>query len=299
VDDAARVEHDDVAREPLHERHVLLDEEDRRELGGALESCGDLGDEERSEALRRLVDEEHPVPVEERARDRDHLLLPTGERPSPLPGALSKLWEEVVHEVVPGLVVALGEPEVLLDGQPGEHVAILGDVADPRRTTRVSEARDVPPTSVTHPASARAHQERSVVVFPTPFPEERGDPVLGDVERDPLQDVRLAEVDVEVLDGERDAHRGSPRYAVWTVSSAITRSGVSNARSAPWCMTAIRCASPTTTSMRCSTISTVRPSSVCTDRITSMSPSTSSTETPAIGSSSRITRGSPARSIAS
>jgi hypothetical protein len=64
-------------------------------------------------------------------------------------------------------------------------------------------------------------------------------------------------------------------------------------------MTAIRSARPVTTPMWCSTISTVRPSSCCTERITSTRPGTSSALTPAIGSSSRITRGSPASSIAS
>ena len=64
-------------------------------------------------------------------------------------------------------------------------------------------------------------------------------------------------------------------------------------------MTAIRCARPVTTSMWCSTISTVLPSSACTERISSTSSGTSSIETPAIGSSSRSTRGRPASSIAS
>ena len=64
-------------------------------------------------------------------------------------------------------------------------------------------------------------------------------------------------------------------------------------------MTAIFSARPITTSIRCSTISTVLPSSRCTARISSTSSSTSSAETPAIGSSSRITSGWPASSIAS
>ena len=64
-------------RDPLHDGQVLLDEHDGRQLGGALERRGDLGDEEGSEALRRLVDEEQRVLVQERACDRDHLLLPS------------------------------------------------------------------------------------------------------------------------------------------------------------------------------------------------------------------------------
>src|SRR5829696_3316549 len=64
-------------------------------------------------------------------------------------------------------------------------------------------------------------------------------------------------------------------------------------------MTAIFSARPITTSIRCSTISTVFPSSRCTDRISSTSSSTSSAETPAMGSSRRITSGRLASSIAS
>ena len=64
-------------------------------------------------------------------------------------------------------------------------------------------------------------------------------------------------------------------------------------------MTAIRWARPITTSMWCSTIRTVLPSSACTDLISSTSSGTSSIDTPAIGSSSRRTRLSAARSIAS
>ena len=101
-----------------------------RQLGRALERGSDLGHEQRREALRRLVDEEHLVSVEEGARDRDHLLLPAGERAGSLGGALAELGEQVVDEVVARVGVALGEPEVLLDGEPREDVAILGDVAD-------------------------------------------------------------------------------------------------------------------------------------------------------------------------
>src|SRR4051794_21398031 len=61
----------------------------------------------------------------------------------------------------------------------------------------------------------------------------------------------------------------------------------------------MRCARPVTTSMWCSTISTVRPSSAWTEPISWTSSWTSSIETPAKGSSSRITRGRPASSIAS
>src|SRR5690554_640864 len=65
----------------------------------------------------------------------------------------------------------------------------------------------------------------------------------------------------------------------------------------PWCMTATRSTRPRTTSMWCSTMSTVRPDR-CTWRMTSTRPGTSAEPTPAMGSSSRMTWGSVASSIA-
>ena len=84
----------------------------------------------RREALRRLVDEQHAVVVQQCSRDRDHLLLPARERSRALRRPLLELGEELVDEVVPRLRVALGEPEVLRDGQPREDVAVLRHVTD-------------------------------------------------------------------------------------------------------------------------------------------------------------------------
>src|SRR3954469_16612381 len=74
---------------------------------------------------------------------------------------------------------------------------------------------------------------------------------------------------------------------------------VSQASSWPWCMTAIRSATPVMTEMWCSTISTVLCSPCWTDLISSTSGGTSSMLIPAIGSPRMITRASPASTIAS
>src|SRR2546422_269243 len=70
VDDASLVEHDDVARQPAHDSEVLLDEQYRRQLGQPLERAGDVGDERGRESLRRLVDEQQAVVVEQCSPDR-------------------------------------------------------------------------------------------------------------------------------------------------------------------------------------------------------------------------------------
>ena len=101
VDDAARVEDDDVRRNPADDLEVLLDEQNRALGADALERDRNLGDEHRREALGRLVDEQDHVLVQERATDREHLLLPARERSRPLPGTLEKLREELVHVGVP------------------------------------------------------------------------------------------------------------------------------------------------------------------------------------------------------
>ena len=125
--------------------------------------------------------------------------------------------------------------------------------------------------------------------------EQRGDPALRDVEGDALQDVRLPEVDVQVADGE-ERPRGEPSRSQLLPEVRLLHGLVRHDRGGrvareqrPWCMTAIRWASPVTTSMWCSTISTVFRSSSWTERISSTSSGTFSTETPAIGSSSRST----------
>src|SRR6266540_3261343 len=260
--DAALVEHDGVACDPPHDAEVLLDEQDRRQLRQALEHASHLRDERRSESLRRLVDDEQPVVVEQRSSDRDHLLLPAGERARTLRRALPQLGKEVIDEVVARRRVALRKPEVLVDRQAGEDVAVLGDVADAapddavrrqRRQLLIGEAhRAAPPDQ----AEDRAQRRRLPHAVPS---EQRGHAALGHLEAHALEHVRLPEVHVQTFDREeavpldllrdRGAHSSSPRYADCTVSLAITARGVSPASKAPWCITAMRWASPVTTSM--------------------------------------------------
>ena len=82
------------------------------------------------EALRRLVDEEQPVLVHERARERDHLLLAAREGAGLLLGALDELGEELGDDRAVGGAAALGEPQVLLDRELAEDLAVLRHVGD-------------------------------------------------------------------------------------------------------------------------------------------------------------------------
>jgi hypothetical protein len=183
----------------------------------------EVGDERRREALRRLVHEQQPVVVEQRPGDRDHLLLPAGERPCTLPRPLPQLGEKVVDEVVARLVVALGQTQVLLDGQAREDVAVLGHVADAaandavRRERRQVLSGEPHRSAPANEAEDRAQRRRLADAVPS---EQRGHTSFGNVERDALQHMRLTEVDVQLahleqrprlLDGGDGHQSASPR----------------------------------------------------------------------------------------
>src|SRR5205823_2732512 len=134
-----------------------------------------------------------------------------------------KAGEELVDEIVARLPVALREPEVLRDRQPREHVAVLRHVADRaacdpvRRRLRDLDA--VVDDAAVSPYEAEDRPDRGRLPDPVAA-QERCDAALRHVEGDAPEDVRLAEVDVEVPQLEqvalrrrlwRGAHRSSPR----------------------------------------------------------------------------------------
>ena len=141
--------------------------------------------------------------------------------PARCPAAGLELGKELVDELVPGGAVSLGEPEVLVDREPGKDVSVLRDVADPAADDRVRAqsgellAAEGDAAGTRHEAEQRPHRRRLADAVSA---EERRDPALLDVERHALEDVRLAEVDVQVVDADqrawlgRDRHQsGSPR----------------------------------------------------------------------------------------
>src|SRR5690606_2532142 len=179
-------------------------------------------------------------------------------------------------------------------GQAGEHLPVLRHVPHAPADDLVGElAGHLLPGQPDR--AGRGHQRQQGAqrggLAGTVAPQQGGHTTLAYLERDAVQDVRLAEDHVEPVDLQD--HRCSPRYAACTVASAITRCGVSHANSAPWCMTAIRSASPTATSIRCSTSTMEVPRVSRTLRIARVSSGTSSAPMPAVGSSSSSTFGRP------
>ena len=122
--------------------------------------------------------------VQQRAGERDHLLLPAGERPGGLAGALDEVGEERVDELPARAAVPLGEPQVLGHGELGEDLAVLGDVADAaahdpvRGLARRSARRPARPSR--RCGSIRPRTALMVLVLPTPLrPSSAVTPVSG------------------------------------------------------------------------------------------------------------------------
>ena len=103
------------ARRGADDLEVLLDEQDRHGLGRLGERIGDLVDDARREALRGLVDEQQPVLVHERPRERDHLLLAARERAGALVAPARRGRGRARRRTRGAGALPLGEAEVLGD----------------------------------------------------------------------------------------------------------------------------------------------------------------------------------------
>ena len=111
------------------------------------------------------------------ARPSDqHLPLAAGQRAGRRRGALGQAREQLVdlgQAVAPAAPAPqAAEPQVLLDGQLGDHTAALGHVGDPAAHDLLDRLpADVAPVERMRPARARTRPEivRSSVVLPAPL----------------------------------------------------------------------------------------------------------------------------------
>ena len=219
--DAPRLEH--VRARGRGERHcrVLLDHEHGQPLllVQPPDDAEQLGDDERREPERGLVEEEQPRREHQRAGEGEHLLLAAGERARLLREPLAEKREpgEDALEVGGDGAVAprvRAEAEVLLDAQLDERAASLGDVRDllPRR--RLRRAPDRRPVEEDLAAAAdRAGDGAEGGRLPGPVGAEDGDDLaLADGERDAVEggDRPVAGLDVPQL--EQRAGHGPEAY---------------------------------------------------------------------------------------
>ena len=129
--------------------------------------------------------------------------------PAGLLAARAQLGEQVVDEVVARLRVPLGQAQVLVDRERREDVPILRDIPDATADDLVrAGALDVVAGQLDralaidepHEGSQRRRLADAVAA------EQGGNTAVGNVEGDPLENVRLAEIDVQVLDGDERRH---------------------------------------------------------------------------------------------
>ena len=178
---------------------VLLDHDDRDaglvDLPAADEH---LVLERRRQAGRRLVEQQHRRAHHQGPAHGHHLALAARQRAGPLLAPLAQEGEEVAHllealrEVARALVAA--HLEVLLDGEPGEHVVVLRHVADAEPDEPVGLGRgDVGAPQGDRPAAHRHEAEERL--------EQRGlAGAVGPDDADQLAGVELEVAAVEDVD---------------------------------------------------------------------------------------------------
>src|ERR1700738_3206458 len=217
IDDAAVIEHVGVVGNLQTHPGILLDEEDRNPFAAHLrDNVKDLAHDQRSEPLRRLIENEQLGVEQQGAADRKHLLLATGKLAPTVELALGKPREKLVDAFGdPGTLTLQRYFQVLFDAEIGEDAPPLGNITDAQRGDAKrgpmggldTEDRDpaLARRSKPHKAAQGGRLTRPVAA------EERGDLALGDVEPDTLKDVALAVVGLKAFGSQRGGHAALPR----------------------------------------------------------------------------------------
>ncbi|GAC1601599.1 MAG: hypothetical protein NVS4B10_13650 [Myxococcales bacterium] len=210
------VEHVDAVGDPDRGADVLLDQQHRDTL---LAHVGDdlehIADDQRREALGRLVEEQQLGVEEQRPRDGEHLLLTAGELAALVGSALLQPREELVNaRDGPGPRTLQRDLEVLLHRQVGEDAPALGDIAHAERGHPVGGPADGRLSEDAHRACARRREPHQAAqggrLARSVAPQQGDDLALPDVERSALQDVALPVEGLQALGLER-LHPAFPR----------------------------------------------------------------------------------------
>src|SRR5581483_2027901 len=173
----------------------------------------DLGDDERRETERRLVEQQEPRPLHDGAPEREHLLLPARERARLLGASLLEPREvledarEVVLERTAPDVRA--EAEVLPDGELREGAPPLRDVGDAESRHRLRPFPcDRPPRELDRPAPTHRSghgAQRRRLAGPVRA-EDRDDLPLVHRERDAAQGRDLPVARIDVAERQQNRH---------------------------------------------------------------------------------------------
>ena len=139
-DDAARAHHRAAVGVPQRQPRVLLHQQDGHALRAQrVERREDLGDDQRREPERGLVEQQQLRLGHERPGDGQHLLLAAAERLGRLVGALLQHGEQRAHALQPALDDGAPLPagavraqlEVVAHGHGAEEQAALGHEREP------------------------------------------------------------------------------------------------------------------------------------------------------------------------
>ena len=193
VHDPPGVDHDRGIGDPPDQRQVLLHQQHGGPLGDPGQHVADLGDQLGRQTLGRFVDQQQPRRPEQHPGQRDHLLLPAGQRAGPLLSPFVQFREQFVHGVVVRLHARAPRP---VSGSPPRSATAntsrsSGTYPTPDRTIRwvgvpSIRRRRTRSTRWTAPAQDRLEGGRLADAVAA---EQRGHPALGDGEVDALQDV--------------------------------------------------------------------------------------------------------------
>src|SRR3989454_1482074 len=264
-------------------------------------------DDERGQALGRLVEEQELRVPHEGTRDGEHLLLAAGEKTA-LPVAEPAERREQLEYALGGEAArprpSRGDVQVLPDREVAEDSTILRHEPDAKRGhAKGGRARDVAP--LPHDATARRwrepHDRPHGRGLADAVPAEQADALARrDAERHAEQHARETVRRVDRLDredglGARRHQWRSPRYTRRTPGSRRTSSGAPAAITRPWWRTVMRSAIEKTTSMSCSVNRSVSPRSRARRSMSRIESRVSAADIPAVGSSRSRIFGSRAR----
>ena len=94
--------------------------------------AGEVRDDQRRQAEGQFIDDEQVGGAHERAPDRHHLLLASGEGSSEVSAEFDQVGEELIDlRGVAVLRLPGAEAQVLVDGHVGEELASLGNLGHP------------------------------------------------------------------------------------------------------------------------------------------------------------------------
>src|SRR5438876_6388965 len=130
--DAAAVEDHRVVRDAERYLGVLLDEDQRQGSVGeqSSEYSKESFNDERGEALERLVHQQQRGIAHQRAADGEHLLLAAGDLVALVGAPLCEAREQVVDALERPAPGTGGDAEIFLDAERREDLALLRHEAD-------------------------------------------------------------------------------------------------------------------------------------------------------------------------